>query len=67
MAGNAVTFRYSSRTAHTVQFDQGVADHLGGVADFASTSDRLTFATAGVSPYHCGIHPVVQGQVVVQP
>jgi plastocyanin len=50
-----------------VQFDQGVAGHPANVADFSSTSKSVTFATAGTFPYHCGIHPAMQGQVVVQP
>jgi len=66
-AGDDVSFRNASSTAHNVQFDQTVAGHPGNVADFASTSRSVTFAAAGTFPYHCGIHPVMQGQVVVQP
>ena len=66
-AGEDVSFRNASSTAHNVQFDQGVAGHPGNVADFTSTSKSVTFATAGTFPYHCGIHPVMQGQVVAQP
>ena len=66
-AGEDVTFRNTSGTAHNVQFDQGVAGHPANVADFSSTSKSVTFATAGTFPYHCGIHPAMQGQVVVQP
>ncbi len=66
-AGEDVTFRSPSSTAHSVQFDQGVPGHPGNVADFADASKSVTFATAGTFPYHCGIHPVMQGQVVVQP
>ena len=66
-AGEDVSFRNSSSTAHNVQFDQAVAGHPGNVGDFASTSRSVTFATAGTFTYHCGIHPVMQGQVVVQP
>jgi len=66
-AGEIVSFRDPSSTAHSVQFDQGVAGHPGNVPDFAATSKSVTFATAGTFPYHCGIHPAMQGRVVVQP
>jgi len=65
--GEAVSFRNPSGTAHNVQFDQGVAGHPGNVADFTAASKSVAFAAAGTFPYHCGIHPAMQGQVVVQP
>jgi plastocyanin len=66
-AGEAVTFRNSSSTVHNVKFDQGTAGHPADVADFANASKSVTFATAGTYAYHCGIHPAMQGTVIVQP
>jgi plastocyanin len=65
-SGEDVTFRNSSSTTHNVQFDQ-TAGHPANVADFSSSAKAVTFATAGTYAYHCGIHPNMQGQVVVQP
>lgn len=65
-AGEAVTFRNTSAITHNVQFDD-VAGRPGNVADFTSASRSVTFTTAGTFAYHCGIHPAMQGQVVVEP
>jgi plastocyanin len=66
-AGDVVQFRNSSSTTHNVRFDQDVTGHPGDVDNFASASRSVTFATPGTYAYHCGIHPVMQGTVVVQP
>lgn len=65
--GDAVKFRNTSSTSHNVTFDQTVAGHPDNVGNFASSTQAVTFATAGTFPYHCGIHAVMQGTVVVQP
>jgi len=64
--GGSVTFNNSSTIAHNLRFDE-VAGRPGDVADFVSTSKAVVFTTAGTYAYHCGIHPAMQGQVVVQP
>jgi plastocyanin len=64
-AGEAVTFRNSSTTTHNVQFDQVAEGPPANVAAFASTSKAVTFTTVGTFTYHCGIHPAMQGRVVV--
>ena len=65
-AGEAVTFRNSSSsTPHNVVFDQAAAGHPPDVSDFTNSSKAVTFATAGTYNFHCGIHPVMTGQVVV--
>lgn len=66
-AGEVVEFRNSSSTTHNVQFDQNVAGHPDNVGNFASATRSVTFTTPGTYAYHCGIHPVMQGTVVVQP
>jgi plastocyanin len=65
-AGDTVTFNNPAAIAHNVRFDD-VAGRPGDVADFASSSKAITFPTAGTYTYHCGIHPAMQGSVVVQP
>jgi plastocyanin len=65
--GDAVQFRNASSTTHNVRFDQDVASPPADVANFASATRAVTFATPGTFPYHCGIHPVMQGTVVVEP
>ena len=66
-AGDVVTFRNTTGITHNVRFDQNVAGHPGDVGDFSSGTKPVTFSTAGTYAYHCGIHPNMQGQVVVQP
>jgi plastocyanin len=65
-AGEKVTFRNSSGTLHNVQFDQGVPGRPANVSDFASSTKAVTFNTVGTFNYQCGIHPAMQGQVIVQ-
>jgi plastocyanin len=66
-AGDAVTFRNSSAVTHNVRFEQGTAGTPADVPNFESSSKTVTFATVGTYAYHCGIHPAMQGQVIVQP
>jgi plastocyanin len=66
-AGDVVQFRNASSTTHNVRFDQDVAGRPADVENFASASRSVTFATPGTYTFHCGIHPVMQGTVVVQP
>lgn len=66
-AGDILTFRNTSATEHNVKFDQGGEGKPEDVPNFASTTKPVTFSTAGTFTYHCGIHPVMTGQVIVQP
>lgn len=65
-AGEDLIFRNSSAIVHNVRFDD-VAGHPGDVSDFAQSSKSVAFPTAGTFTYHCGIHPGMQGVVVVEP
>ena len=62
-AGTQVTWTNQDVAAHTV-----VADN----ASFRSSGLQLnqtfsqTFSTPGTYPYHCSIHPFMQGKIVVQ-
>ena len=64
-AGDAVTFKNSSSTLHNVQFDRLEVGATKNVAPFASTTESVTFTKAGTYAFHCGIHPAMQGQVIV--
>lgn len=63
--GEAVTFRNASGITHDLQFDN-VAGRPANVGQFTSGLREVTFGTAGTFQYHCNIHPVMRGQVVVQ-
>lgn len=65
--GESVTFRNASDVVHNVRFDQDVVGHPADVADFSSASRSVTFETPGTFEYHCGIHPAMHGQIVVEP
>ena len=61
--GQAVIWTNTDPVPHTVSADDG----SWGSGDIASgKSYQLTFVSAGTFPYHCGIHPAMQGTVVVQ-
>lgn len=66
-AGDIVQYQNSSSTTHNVRFDGDVSGQPGDVANFASATRSVTFTTPGTYSYHCGIHPVMQGTVIVQP
>lgn len=66
-AGETVTFHNGTGIVHNVRFDAVGVVPPGDVADFTSGSRSVTFATAGTFAYHCGIHPGMQGTVVVGP
>lgn len=65
--GEQVTFRNSSNIVHNVQFDAGTNAPPADIGDFGNGSRPVTFAATGTFAYHCGIHPNMQGQVIVQP
>lgn len=66
-AGESVQFRNTTNITHNITFEPATAGRPADVANFSSGSRSVTFATAGTFDYHCGIHPVMQGRVVVLP
>ena len=62
-AGESVTWTNQDSMNHTVVADNGEFES-GGLAGGAAFS--FTFDTAGTYAYHCGIHPSMTGEVIVQ-
>lgn len=62
VTGESVKWTNDSVRVHTVTADDSSFD-----SGLISTSDTFThrFVTAGVVPYHCVLHPAIQGVVVV--
>ena len=61
--GTVVTWSNSDSTNHDIVSDTGIWDS-GRLA--AGESFRFTFATKGTYPYHCSLHPGMNGTIVVQ-
>jgi plastocyanin len=61
-AGDSVTFVNGDDTIHSVIADDG-SFHSDGL----DTGDkaRFTFAKAGRITYHCGLHPFMKGEIIV--
>lgn len=61
--GDTVTFVNGDDTVHSVIADDG-SFHTDGL----DTNDKasVTFAKAGTFAYHCGLHPFMQGKIVVK-
>ncbi len=61
--GDTVTWTNNDSAAHTVTADDGSFDtgniSLGG-------SQTVTFTKSGTFTYHCSIHPMMKGTIVVQ-
>lgn len=66
-AGETVDFRNATGETHNVRFDGGQAGRPADVGNFNGATRSVAFLEAGTYAYHCGIHPVMQGVVVVQP
>lgn len=66
-AGESVQFRNTTNITHNITFETDSEGRPSDVANFSSGSRSIAFANAGTFDYHCGIHPVMQGKVVVQP
>ena len=62
--GGAVTWTNDGPSTHDVTADDG--SFKSGSLATGKTYTR-TFDTAGTFDYHCGIHPTMKAQVVVQP
>jgi plastocyanin len=62
-AGDTVTFVNGDDTIHSVVADDG-SFHSDGL----DTGDKatFTFAKPGKIAYHCGLHPFMKGEIVVQ-
>ncbi len=62
-AGDTVNFVNGDDTIHSVIADDG-SFHSDGL----DTNDKFsfTFAKAGKFDYHCGLHPFMKGEIVVQ-
>jgi plastocyanin len=61
--GDTVTFVNGDDTIHSVVADDG-SFHSDGL----DTNDKFTFTftKAGKIAYHCGLHPFMKGDIVVQ-
>ena len=61
--GDTVNFVNGDDTIHSVVADDG-SFHSDGL----DTNDKFTFtfAKAGRIDYHCGLHPFMKGEIVVQ-
>ena len=61
--GTKVIFKNEDNTVHSV-----VADDKSFHSPALDTGDEftMTFDKIGAFPYHCGVHPTMQGRVVVK-
>lgn len=62
-AGTTVTFTNNDTTTHDVTANDG---SYQSAFLAPGQSYARTYATAGTSPYHCSIHPMMVGTVIVQ-
>ena len=63
-AGTAVTWTNQDQDAHTVAFSGG--DGFASQALQNGETVSHTFAAPGTLSYICGIHPFMQGKVIVK-
>jgi plastocyanin len=61
--GTVVTWQNNDGVAHTSTSDNGVWD-TGNI--LPNGTKTTTFATAGTYAYHCTVHPMMTGTIVVQ-
>jgi plastocyanin len=61
--GTTITWQNNDGIAHTSTSDTGVWD-TGAIAP--GTSKATTFNTAGTFPYHCTVHSMMTGTVIVK-
>lgn len=60
-AGDTVTWTQNDGTPHTVRMDAFESDKLSKGDTFS-----FTFDDAGTYEYICGIHPTMQGKIIVE-
>lgn len=63
-AGDSVVWKNDERKTHTATADSGPTPNTGEI-DAGKSSSPQTFGSAGTYKYHCEIHPMMKGQVVV--
>jgi len=61
--GTVITWQNNDAVAHTSTSDNQVWD-TGNIAP--GTSKTTTFGTAGTFAYHCTVHPMMTGTIIVQ-
>jgi len=61
--GTTVTWTNNDNVGHTVTFRNGMMD--SGRIDAGGGTFRYTFASKGIFPYYCTIHPSMVGVVIV--
>ena len=61
--GTTVTWTNNDNVGHTVTFRNGMADSRR--IDAGGGTFRYTFASKGIFPYYCTIHPDMVGVVIV--
>ena len=65
VAGSSVTFVNNTSIAHTVMSDDSNTVKLVSIAP--GTSYFWKKDTSGSFPYHCTLHPVARGTIVITP
>lgn len=63
-AGETVRWVNNDPVGHTVTDDGGTFD--SGIIDGNGGSFEQTFEEPGTYPYHCSIHPIMKGTVIVE-
>lgn len=61
--GTKVTWTNNDSVPHTINSDSGSLLKSGTIAQGQSWS--FTFSKTGTADYHCSIHPMMKGQIVV--
>jgi plastocyanin len=62
--GDSVVWKNDDRKTHTATADSGSVPNTGEI-DGGNSSSPQKFDTAGTYKYHCEIHPMMKGQIVV--
>lgn len=65
--GTAVTWTNDDSAPHTVVSDPGVPAPFDSPSLATGASYPVTFTKEGTYTYHCSIHPIMKGTIIVQP